>query len=134
MACDLNAEYANFYCTMAYPGSQLYAQAIQEGWPLPSTWSGYSQHSLDSLPLPTMHLTSDAVLQFRDAAFQRYFSRPEYLSMMNRKFGDGAVAHIQEMTRHTLDRQAVNAAAHSIVLPSPHTRSSIPLPMARGAV
>jgi radical SAM superfamily enzyme YgiQ (UPF0313 family) len=134
MACDLNAEYANFYCTMAYPGSQLYAQAIQEGWPLPSTWSGYSQHSLDSLPLPTMHLTSDAVLQFRDAAFQRYFSRPEYLSMMSRKFGDGAVAHIQEMTRHTLDRQAVNAAAHSIVLPSPHTRSSIPLPMARGAV
>lgn len=134
MACELNAEYANFYCTMAYPGSQLYAQAIQEGWPLPSTWSGYSQHSLDTFPLPTMHLTSDTVLQFRDMAFQRYFSRPEYLSMMRRKFGDAAVAHIQEMTSHTLDRQVVNAATHSMLLPRAYARSSTPLPMARGAV
>ena len=53
LARNLKAEYTNFYCTMAYPGSALYTQALQLGWPLPSSWSGYSQHSVDSLPLPT---------------------------------------------------------------------------------
>ena len=134
MACELNAEYANFYCTMAYPGSQLYAKAVQEGWPLPSTWSGYSQHARDSLPLPTTHVTSSHVLRFRDAAFQHYFSRPEYLSMMGKKFGKATIAHIEDMTRHTLDRQVINSDTDTVVLPRPRTLSSIPLPMARGAV
>jgi anaerobic magnesium-protoporphyrin IX monomethyl ester cyclase len=134
MACELNAEYANFYCTMAYPGSQLYATAIQEGWPLPSTWSGYSQHALDSLPLPTTHVTSRHVLQFRDAAFHQYFSRPEYLSMMSKKFGAATIAHIQDMTRHRLDRQVVDSEMNTVVLPPSCTQSPISLPMARGAV
>lgn len=134
MACELNAEYANFYCTMAYPGSQLYAKATQEGWPLPSTWSGYSQHALDSLPLPTIHMTSRHVLQFRDAAFLHYFSRPEYLTMMRQKFGDAAIAHIQDMTRHRLDRQEGNSETNKVVLAPSRTQSPIPLPMARGAV
>jgi radical SAM superfamily enzyme YgiQ (UPF0313 family) len=134
MACELNAEYANFYCTMAYPGSQLYARAVKEGWPLPSTWSGYSQHSLDSLPLPTSHVTSSRVLQFRDAAFQKYFSRPEYLSMMARKFGEATVEHIRDMTQQRLDRHVPASAKDSAVLPSSHTQSSIPLPMARGTL
>jgi radical SAM superfamily enzyme YgiQ (UPF0313 family) len=133
MACELNAEYANFYCTMAYPGSQLYAKAIQEGWPLPSTWSGYSQHALDSLPLPTTHVTSHHVLRFRDAAFQQYFTRPAYLAMMRKKFGAATIAHIQEMTRHKLDRRAADSDARTGVL-SPSPQSSIPLPMARGVV
>jgi radical SAM superfamily enzyme YgiQ (UPF0313 family) len=132
MACELNAEYANFYCTMAYPGSQLYATAVKEGWPLPSTWSGYSQHSLDSLPLPTLHLTSSRVLQFRDAAFQLYYSRPEYLSMMRKRFGDATVAHIRDMTRRKLDRHVSSSTTNTVVLQSP--RSSIPLPMAKDAV
>jgi len=134
MACELNAEYANFYCTMAYPGSQLYAKAIREGWPLPSTWSGYSQHALDARPLPTSHVTSRHVLQFRDAAFQHYFSRPEYLSMMRQKFGAATIAHIHDMTRHRLDRQVAHAETDTVVLPLSRTQPSIPLPMARGVV
>ncbi|MBI4650464.1 cobalamin B12-binding domain-containing protein [Candidatus Desantisbacteria bacterium] len=35
MAMDLNCEFANFYCAMAYPGSKLYDIAIREGWQLP---------------------------------------------------------------------------------------------------
>ncbi len=53
LALDINAEYANFYSTMAYPGSALYDQAMKEGLPLPQKWSGYSQHAEDTLPLPT---------------------------------------------------------------------------------
>jgi radical SAM superfamily enzyme YgiQ (UPF0313 family) len=107
MALDLNCEFANFYCAMAYPGSQLFGTAIDEGWPLPPTWSGYSQHSVDSLPLPTKHLSAAEVLRFRDHAFQEYFSSPKYLEMIGRKFGRDTVQHVQEMASHRLARRYV---------------------------
>lgn len=104
MALDLNCEFANFYCCMAYPGSQLYNVAIKEDWPLPEKWSGYSQHSFETLPLPTKYLPAAEVLRFRDHAFQVYFSNPKYLDMIMRKFGPGTVQHIQEMASHKLVR------------------------------
>jgi anaerobic magnesium-protoporphyrin IX monomethyl ester cyclase len=105
LAQALNCEFANFYTTMAYPGSPLYEQALTAGWPLPDLWSGYSQHSVDTLPLPTHHLSSDEVLAFRDAAFDRYFSDPHYLDMVARTFGEATVEDIREMTSHRLERQ-----------------------------
>jgi hypothetical protein len=90
---------------MAYPGSALYRLALERGWPLPARWSGYAQHSVDSLPLPTRHLPASDVLRFRDDAFQVYFTSPRYLAMVERRFGAATVAHIREMTAHRLVRQ-----------------------------
>src|SRR6185503_4689019 len=81
LALDLNCEFANFYAAMAYPGSPLYDQAIARGWQLPATWTGYSQHAVETLPLPTRHLSAAEVLRFRDAAFHRYFEHAPYLEM-----------------------------------------------------
>lgn len=105
MALELNCEFANFYCTMAYPGSHLYATAVQEGWPLPNRWSGYSQHSVDTLPLPTKYLPASEVLRFRDHAFHEYFSSPRYLEMVERKFGPDTVQHVKEMNSRKLARE-----------------------------
>ncbi len=105
MALELNCEYANFYCAMAYPGSQLYAIALQEGWPLPEEWSGYSQLSVDTLPLPTKYLSASEVLRFRDHAFQVYFDSPKYLDRITRKFGPETAQHIREMASHRLVRK-----------------------------
>jgi len=90
---------------MAYPGSQLYNIAVKEGWPLPEKWSGYSQHSADTLPLATKHLTGGQVLAFRDYAFDTYFNNPRYLNMMARKFGIETVKHIREMASCKLERK-----------------------------
>ena len=38
LALELNAEFANFYCAMAYPGSPLYRMALDRKWKLPETW------------------------------------------------------------------------------------------------
>ena len=65
-ALELNTELANFYCAMAYPGSRLYDIAIQEGWDLPKEWHCYSQHSYETLPLPTKYISAGGVLKFRD--------------------------------------------------------------------
>jgi radical SAM superfamily enzyme YgiQ (UPF0313 family) len=106
LAIDLNCEFGNFYSAMAYPGSPLYAQALAAGTPLPAHWSGYSQHAVDTLPLPTRHVAATEVLRFRDRAFQTYFSHPRYLSMVRRRFGEATVAHIREMTSHKLVRMS----------------------------
>ncbi len=105
MALELNCEFVNFYSTMAYPGSQLYDLAAKEGWQLPKDWSGYSQHAVNSLPLPTKYLSSAEVLRFRDEAFQVYFNRPDYLDMITRKFGIETAQHIQEMASRQLERK-----------------------------
>jgi anaerobic magnesium-protoporphyrin IX monomethyl ester cyclase len=105
LALELRTEFANFYSAMAYPGSPLYRQAIENGWPLPATWSGYSQHSVDTLPLPTRHLPAGEVLKFRDYAFQRYFTDRPYLAYVERRFGAETVAHIREMAAHRLERK-----------------------------
>ncbi|OFW22015.1 MAG: B12-binding domain-containing radical SAM protein [Acidobacteria bacterium RIFCSPLOWO2_02_FULL_65_29] len=104
LALDLKCEFANFYSAMAYPGSPLYDQALKLGWRLPDAWSGYSQHSVDTLPLPTRHVSAADVLRFRDQAFHTYFTDSSYLEMVRRKFGDDTVSHLHEMTAHRLVR------------------------------
>jgi radical SAM superfamily enzyme YgiQ (UPF0313 family) len=107
LAKELNCEFANFYCAMAYPGSSLYERAQHEGWALPAQWSGYSQHSVDCLPLPTRHLSAAEVLRFRDEAFHSYFESPRYLEMVRQRFGPATVDEIQAMTAHRLERRFV---------------------------
>ena len=105
LAIEANCEFANFYCAMAYPGSKLYTLAEANGWDLPPSWIGYSQHSYETLPLRTESLTSAEVLKFRDDAFHRYFTNPRYLDLVKRKFGDTVLAHVADMTRIRLKRQ-----------------------------
>jgi radical SAM superfamily enzyme YgiQ (UPF0313 family) len=109
LAQDLNCEFANFYCAMAYPGSPLYSQAQADGWPLPASWSGYSQHAVDTLPLPTRHLSAAEVLRFRDEAFHTYYGHPRYLEMLDSTFGQAAVEAVRRMMAHRLRREIVDA-------------------------
>jgi anaerobic magnesium-protoporphyrin IX monomethyl ester cyclase len=105
LAQELNCEFANFYSAMAYPGSPLYRIALESGWALPEQWSGFSQHSYDTLPLPTEKLSAADVLRFRDQAFHAYFENTRYLDMVTQRFGRDTRAHIEAMTRYRLRRK-----------------------------
>lgn len=111
LATELNCEFANFYSAMAYPGSPLYTMAVENGWSLPETWSGFSQHSFDCLPLPTEKLSAAEVLKFRDRAFDEYFTNKRYLDMVTQKFGWQTRSHIEGMTRHKLQRKILSDPA-----------------------
>ena len=102
---EINAEWANIYCAMAYPGSKLYDDAVAQGLPLPASWDGFSQYSRDCLPLPTRHLTGGQVLAFRDYSFDAYYKNPRYLAMIRRKFGEETMRHIVEMAEKSMDRK-----------------------------
>lgn len=101
---EINAEWANIYCAMAYPGSKLYDMAIEQRWPLPESWQAYSQYARNSRPLPTRYLTSGQVLAFRDYAFDVYYKSPRYLNMINKRYGESTLNHIIQMTGKSLVR------------------------------
>jgi transketolase len=102
LAIELNCEFVNFYSVMAYPGSRLFETTDKKV--LPETWNEFSQHSYEAKPLPTKYLTSKEVLQFRDDAFDKYFSNEKYLDMVKKKFGNKVHDYIVNMNKIKLKR------------------------------
>lgn len=94
----------NMYAAMALPGSELYKHALEKGYQLPNSYSGFSFHSKDSLPLPTEYLTAAEVLSFRDSAFLKYHSDSRFLKRIETKFGPEAVESINEVNKIKLQR------------------------------
>ena len=110
LAKELNCEFANFYSAMAYPGSELYSEAVLTGQSLPREWSGFSQHSYDCFPLATKTLTSAQVLAFRDTAFNDYFTSNIYLDMIGERFGQDTLNHVMKMASLPLKRGLLEIA------------------------
>ena len=108
LAIHMNTEGANFYSAMAYPGSALYKQAIEQGWKLPENHSGFSQHSYDCQPLPTKYIGADVVLKFRDEAWQKYHTGDRYLDMIKNKFGQRAYDETVSSAKIKLKRKLLN--------------------------
>jgi radical SAM superfamily enzyme YgiQ (UPF0313 family) len=110
LAMELNTAYANFYCAMAYPGSQLHRDfeaknpgALPEFAGNPG-WIGYSQHSYETFNLPTDSLKNWEVLGFREKAFEKYFTNTEYINKMVGKFGESFRQEIDKMLKIKLKR------------------------------
>lgn len=107
LAISLNSTFANFYCNTALPGSAMYYEAKTNNWKLPDTFEGYSFHSYDTVPLPTKYLTGAEVLKFRDEAWLKYFSRPEYHDVLRTKFGEEAVKNVKDQCEIRLKRKVL---------------------------
>ena len=105
LALELNTEMANMYPCQALPGSPMYNIAKENKWKLPSSYSGYAFLSYDSEPLPTNYLSSAEVLKFRDQAWQTYFTNPDYLNLVEKKFGLQERKNIEDMTKIKLRRK-----------------------------
>ncbi|MBK9616438.1 MAG: radical SAM protein [Uliginosibacterium sp.] len=111
LALELNCEFANFYSAMAYPGSQLYGLAQQQGIALPEHWGAYSQHAYDCLPLANANLSAAEILAFRDQAFNTYFASPRYREMVKEKFGQKVLDHLDEVLAIGLRRKLLEKEA-----------------------
>jgi len=105
LACELNTPFANFYPCLALPGSPLYHVARENGWNLPNSYEGYAFLSYECQPLPTKYLTAAEVLKFRDDAWHTYFSRPEYLELVERRFGAEQRRNVEELSKIRLKRK-----------------------------
>ena len=104
-AMENKTEMVNFYCAMAYPGSPLHLQAKASGWELPSKYEGYSQHSYETLNLSNDNLTAREILGFRDKAFIEYNTHPDYLNLLQTKFGKKAKDNMEDTLKIKLKRK-----------------------------
>ena len=110
LALELKTEWANFYCAMAYPGSQLHRDFSKNNpSALPENngvgWIGYSQHAYETFNLPTDTLTNSQILKFRDESFMKYFESPSYIKKMTEKLGVDFQREIDKMLSITLKRK-----------------------------
>ena len=106
LARELCCEYPNFYCTMPYPGSQLYKDCLDQGVELPDSWLGYTQLGYECHPMATKYLSSAEVLAFRDYAFDKFFENNDrYFENIRQKFGEEPVKLIRGMLQHKLKRR-----------------------------
>lgn len=105
LAIELNTEMANMYPCQALPGSPLYNTALQNGWDLPSTYEAFAFLSYESQPMRTKHLSAAEVLKFRDEAWQTYFTNPDYLDLVHKRFGAVQRANVEDMTKIALKRK-----------------------------
>ncbi|MES2206958.1 MAG: B12-binding domain-containing radical SAM protein [Pseudomonadota bacterium] len=105
LALELNTEMANMYPCQALPGSPLYYKALKNGWKLPDSFEGYAFLSYNSQPLPTKYVSSEEVLNFRDNAWQTYFTHHAYLELVEHAFGLQQRKNIEAMTKIKLKRK-----------------------------
>jgi hypothetical protein len=83
----------------------MYHLAQRNGWALPGSFEGYAFLSYESEPLRTKHVTAAEVLRFRDDAWQRYFTNPAYLALVETRFGAVERNNVEDMTRIRLKRK-----------------------------
>jgi len=105
LALELNTEMANMYPCQALPGSPLYSRAVKEGWELPSSYEGFAFLSYECQPLRTNYLSAAEVLQFRDDAWGTYFKNPQYLKLVEKRFGSIPRKNIEDMSKIRLERK-----------------------------
>jgi radical SAM superfamily enzyme YgiQ (UPF0313 family) len=105
LSLELKTEFANFYPCQALPGSSLYRKAIEQGWELPDSYAGYAFLSYETKPLPTKYLTAAQVVEFRDTAWQTYFSYEPYLKLVEEKFGLQQRKNVEELSKIKLKRK-----------------------------
>ena len=101
-----NFEWLNLYPAFAYPGTPMYRDYLKEKRiEEPKNWGEYALYGYDCNPVPTKYLTSAEVLRWRDEKFTQYHQRPEYLDMIETKFGSDTRIHVEKMTTQSLKRR-----------------------------
>jgi len=80
LARDLNIEFINLYSYEPYPGSEAFKEKEKD-------WSEYGQFSKVKNP----------IREFRDKAFNDYFTNPKYIEHIRSWFGNQAVNEVEAM-------------------------------------
>ena len=83
----------------------MFYEAKENNLKLPDSFEGYAFLSYDSQPLPTKYLSSKEVLKFRDKAWNKYFTNPKYLDLVEKRFGMRQRKNVEEISSIQLKRR-----------------------------
>jgi radical SAM superfamily enzyme YgiQ (UPF0313 family) len=113
LAVELCTSGWNMYPAMALPGSELYAQALDSGMPVPQDYVEFSFHAYETVPMRTEQLSEAEITLFRDEAFTSYHTNPAVLDRIQARFGPDARQHVLDMASIKLRRRVVDDALSS---------------------
>lgn len=73
---ELDLDFAQFYCAVPFPGSELYGTAQAQGWITTKDWTRYEQNFS---VLTTPQITAAEVMALRAKAYRRFYLRPRMI-------------------------------------------------------
>lgn len=71
---NLDIDYAQFYCAVPFPGSQLYREALDKKWICSKDWRRFEQNFS---VLTTPNLTAEEIMRLRCFAYKSFYFRPK---------------------------------------------------------
>lgn len=101
---NLNTLGWNAYPAVALPGSQLYKDSLNNSFELPNNYDQFGFLSRKTLPMYNPNLTREQILKFRDEAFIKYHSSPNFLDKIENKFGTSAKENILKSLEIKIER------------------------------
>jgi len=69
----LRLDYAQFYCAVPFPGSELYQQCLENGWLNETKWKYFEQ---TTSIISTPSLSAEQVMNARDKAYKSFYRQP----------------------------------------------------------
>ncbi len=78
----LRLDYAQFYCAVPFPGSELYKQCLENDWLDETDWR-YFEQTTSIISTPT--LSADQVMKARDRAYKSFYRQPHIVWKTVRK-------------------------------------------------
>ena len=77
----------------------------KKNWDMPNSYEEYAFFSYECKPLRTNYCSSEEVLAFRDLAWNKYFTNPKYLKLIEKKFGIENSNNIKKLSSIKLKRK-----------------------------
>ncbi|MFH1562569.1 MAG: radical SAM protein [Nitrospirota bacterium] len=72
----LDLDFAQYYCAVPFPGSELYTRALEQNWISTTNWTMFEQN-FSILNLPT--IKTDKIMEFRRYAFKKFYLRKKLI-------------------------------------------------------
>ncbi len=76
---ELNPDFAQFTLATPYPGSDLFQEAVSEGW-VPPDWDKFQTYPEDKPVYVPENRTSGSLTEAQSKAFKSFYLRPRYLA------------------------------------------------------
>ncbi|MCG6537609.1 MAG: B12-binding domain-containing radical SAM protein, partial [Syntrophales bacterium LBB04] len=105
LSLSMPLDIAQYYTAAPFPGTDLYRDALREGWLPDSSARDTSRLSQGRAALELPGLPSSRVEAFRRYAYRRFYSRPRVLAGLISLMDWGAVRHLRtSMNRFLLNK------------------------------
>lgn len=73
---ELDLDFAQYYCAVPFPGSELYLKALEQNWINTTDWTKFEQN-FAVLDLP--NIKADKIMQLRRDAFKKFYLRKKII-------------------------------------------------------